>query len=327
MTFIGKGADHMRFLVFGAGSIGSAFGGFLSKKHDVTLLGRSWHINPIRRRGLKVTGIWGSHNFRKFAGLLDDEDKLVKAEQEFDYILLATKANDTAHAARAIANIARPNTVVVSLQNGLGNVEVLSKHIPEKNILGGRVIFGVVLGEGSIEVTVCADDTLLGEVGRDKGLSKARKLASIFNECGLSSRAVKDIDRNIWSKVVYNCALNPLASILDIPYGELLNTDETRDLMKRIVREVYAVAKKKGVSLVPKTPEGYIRLLFTKLIPLTAAHHPSMLQAIKRRKPTEIGALNGAIAEFGRATGTATPVNIMLTELIRAKERLFGCRG
>jgi 2-dehydropantoate 2-reductase len=132
---------------------------------------------------------------------------------------------------------------------------------------------------------------------------------------------VKNIERYIWSKVVYNCALNPLASILDVPYGELLNTDETKRLMRQIVREVYAVAQERGIRLVPGSARGYVRLLFDRLIPLTAAHHPSMLQAIRRGKPTEISALNGAIVNLGRESGVATPVNEILAELIRVKEK------
>ena len=315
----------MRFLVFGAGSIGSAFGGFLSTKHEVTLLGRPWRIRPVRRRGLKLTGIWGRHDFKKFAGLFEDERQLLRKRPAFDYILLTTKANDTERSAAVIGQIAGPGTTVVSLQNGLGNVEAISRHIPQENVLGARVIFGVVLGKGAIEVTVFADDTLVGEIGKRRGIGKARKLARTFNECGLKSRAVTDISRHIWSKVIYNCALNPLASILNVTYGDLLNTDETKALMKEIVHEIYAVAKKRKITLFSPTPEAYIRLLFRKLIPLTAAHHPSMLQAINGKKPTEIGALNGAIVDLGRLSRVPVPVNAMLTELIRAKERLCGC--
>jgi 2-dehydropantoate 2-reductase len=315
----------MRFLVFGAGSIGSAFGGFLSTKHDVILLGRKWHIDPIRRRGLEVSGIWGHHCFRRFAGLYDSEHRLIEERPETDYILLTTKANDTGHAAEAIAAIAGPETLVVSLQNGLGNIECLRRHFPDENILAGRVIFGVVLGRGSIDVTVSADDTLIGEVGKRRGLSKARRLVSVFEECGLKARAVRDIDRHIWSKVIYNCALNPLASLLDVPYGELLDSEETRELMRKIVEEIYAVAGRMKIKLSPPTPRGYTRLLFRTLIPLTAAHHPSMLQAIKKSKPTEIAALNAAIVDYGRAVNIVTPVNSLVSALIRAKERLSGC--
>ena len=316
----------MRFLVFGAGGIGSAFGGFLSRRHEVTLLGREWHIGPIRKRGLKVTGIWGDHVFKDFAGLYHDETKLERARGDFDYVLLTTKANDTAHSAEIISRVISRDTIVVSLQNGLGNIEKLAKRIDSERILGGRVIFGVVLGKGSIEVTVSADDTLIGEAVAEGGMGKARRLAALFNECGLKSRAAKDIHRHIWSKVIYNCALNPLASILNTTYGELLNSDDTKRLMREIVGEIYGVAEAMKIKLTPPTAKGYVRLLFTKLIPLTAAHHPSMLQAINHRKKTEISALNGAISELGRHHEVQTPVNDFLTRLVTARETLAGCR-
>ncbi|HPW77560.1 MAG TPA: 2-dehydropantoate 2-reductase, partial [Candidatus Omnitrophota bacterium] len=139
----------MKILVFGAGAIGSAFGGFLSGRHDVTLLGRKPHIDAIRRRGLKVTGIWGRHTFR-FRELVTDIRSLDRS-QPFDLILCAVKSHGTSRAAGLIQKIMTPSTCVVSLQNGLGNIESLCEKIPVKQVLAGRVIFGVELhGPGRI---------------------------------------------------------------------------------------------------------------------------------------------------------------------------------
>jgi len=312
----------MRILVFGAGAIGSAFGGFLSRKNEVTLLGRKWHLNPIRRKGLKITGIWGKHVFRKFAALYTDGKDLIREKPEFDYILITTKATDTAHAAKIVSKITTPDTHVISLQNGLGNIETLQKHIPLEKIIAARVIFGVELGKGSIEVTVYGDKTLLGGADSKKGLIAAQKLAGIFNECGLKTEAVRDINPFIWAKVIYNSALNPLATILQSTYGDLLKTNETKFIMREITKEIYAVATKKKIKMIPRTPKSYETLLFGTLIPRTAAHHPSMLQAIRRGEKTEINSLNGAIVNMGKAFGVPTPVNEILTRIIKAKEKL-----
>jgi 2-dehydropantoate 2-reductase len=312
----------MRFLVFGTGSIGSAIGGFLSKRNEVSLLGRDWHINSIRRRGLRITGIWGNHTLRKFKELYTDEKTVIREKPEFDYILVTTKTNDTLHAAKVISKIITPDTYVVSLQNGLGNIEALKQYIPLEKIIAGRVIFGVVLGKGAIEVTVFGDKTLLGAADGKKGFKAAQKLSGIFNECGLETLAVKNILPHIWAKVIYNCALNPLATILQSSYGELLKTDATKSVMEEITREIYAVAKKNKIGMIPRTPGGYIKLLFGTLIPRTAAHHPSMLQAINHGKRTEINSLNGAIVDMGYAQSVPTPVNEVLTKLIKAKEKL-----
>ena len=312
----------MRILVLGAGAIGSAFGGFLSKKHQVALLGRSPHIDNIRKKGLKITGIWGNHIFKKFHTLYTEERDLILHKPVFDYILITTRATDTGHAAKIAAKIIKPETYVVSLQNGLGNIEVLQKHIPSENIIAGRVIFGVVLGRGEIEITVFGDKTLLGPITIGKCFSAAKKLASIFVQCGLESKAVKNILPYIWSKVIYNSALNPLATILQSTYGDLLTSEETKNIMRKIIEEIYKVAEKKKVKLLPPTPKGFEKLFFGTLVPRTAAHYPSMLQAINNGKRTEINALNGAIVEMGKSLGVSTPVNETLTHIIKAKEIL-----
>ena len=311
----------MKILVFGAGAIGSVFGGFLSMRNRVSLLGRPWHIGEIRRDGLRIKGIWGQHLFKDF-GLYTDVSELVKEKDAFDIILLTVKAKDTTMAAKEIKKVARKNSVIISLQNGLGNVETLLRHFPAGKILAGRVIFGAEITPGTVNVSVCAGDVLIGEISKKRDIARAEKIAEEFTRCGIRSRAVKDIVKHIWLKVIYNCALNGLAALLDVPYGKLLLTKETKDLMKDVVGEIYRIARKKKINLNPKTPGGYVRLLFNKLIPLTSAHHPSTLQMIKMGKRTEIDYLNGAIGKLGRKLNVKTPVNDMITKLIKAKENL-----
>ena len=311
----------MDILVYGAGAIGSVFGGFLSKQHAVTLLGRPWHLHEIRRLGLQVGGIWGSHTFSKM-GLCTDVKELRSRKPRFDLILCTVTANDTPAAAKEIKRIAKDRALVVSLQNGYGNIEALSAQVPVGQVLAGRVIFGAELRPGTATVTVSADDVLIGEAGKAKGLKRAEELAATFTECGIKTRAVPDIHRHLWAKLTYNCALNGLATLLDIPYGKLLLTDETKALMKEIVEEVYAVAAKCKIELEPATAPGYIQKLFKKLIPITSAHYPSMHQRIRHGHRTEIAHLNGAIVALGKKHKVPTPINALVAELVKAKEHL-----
>jgi 2-dehydropantoate 2-reductase len=311
----------MQILVYGAGAVGSVFGGFLSRKHAVTLLGRPWHLHEVRRLGLQVNGIWGSHTFTKIETCT--EAKLLRSRKpRFDLILCTVMANQTAEAAKDIARIAKGRSLVLSLQNGYGNVEALAAEVPLEQILAGRVIFGAELGPGTVTITVSADDVLIGEAGKRKGLERAEQIAQALTECGIPAKAVPDIHRHLWAKLAYNCALNGLATLLDIPYGKLLLTPETKAMMQEIVEEVYAVAKKRKLELEPTTAQGFIQRLFKKLIPVTSAHYPSMHYRIRHGHRTEIDQLNGAIVALGKKHRIPTPINALVAQLVKAKERL-----
>jgi 2-dehydropantoate 2-reductase len=311
----------MEILVYGAGAIGSVFGGFLSRAHNVTLLGRPWHLQEVKRLGLQVNGIWGTHTFSRFE-LSVEPKPLRHRKPPYDLILCTVTANDTPAAAKEIKRIAKDHALVLSLQNGYGNIEALAAEVPINRILAGRVIFGAELTPGVATVTVSADDVLIGEAGKAKSPERAEQIAVALTECGIKAKSVPDVHPHLWGKLIYNCALNGLATLLDVPYGKLLLTPETKELMKTIVDEIYAVAKKKKIDLDPTTAQGYVQRLFKKLIPVTSAHYPSMLQRIRHGRRTEIDHLNGAIVVLGKKHKVPTPVNAFVAQLVKAKERL-----
>jgi len=307
----------MKILVFGAGSIGMTFGGFLSPRHDVTLLGRKPHMAAVRRRGLRVGGIWGRHVFRRLKTATDPR----ALGRDYDLILLTVKSYDTEKAARRLRNLLGPNTAVVSLQNGVGNLEILRRHLPADRVLGARVIFGVVMkGPADLEVTVIAKPTAVGEASLKKITPRAKKIAAMFDRAGLPSVPAADIQSVLWAKLVYNCALNPLASLLGSNYGFLGDHGLTRSLMDEIIAEVYRVARAGRVVMNPPNEAAYRKLFYGKLVPSTYHHHPSMLQDLRNGKRTEIEALSGAVVRMARKTGKAAPVNEYLWKAIREKQ-------
>ncbi len=310
----------MNILVYGAGAIGSVIGGFLAKAgHEVSFLGRPWHMEKIRSDGLFITGIWGEHLIKDL-NVYTDVSQL--KNKSFDLIILTVKSYDTESAAREIKNMFKPHTVVVHLQNGLGNAETLLKYIPEDKLITGIVIFGAEIVEpGKVKVTVSADKTVLGSIG-NVSESKVKEIAEIFNQAGIPARATNEIEKYLWAKVLYNCALNPLASLLEVPYGVLAENPNTRKIMDQIIEEIYEVGKRMGVKFEPETAEEYKQLFYSRLIPLTAEHHASMLQDIKKGRRTEIDALCGAISRYGEELGIPTPANTLITHLIKAKESI-----
>ena len=315
----------MKILIFGTGGIGSVFGGFFARMgHEVSLLGRPWHLDAIRQNGLLITGIWGDYRMKAF-DLYDHADEIRKRNIQFDLIFLTVKSYDTERAVDELVPLMNDNTTLVSFQNGLGNIETILKKIKPEQYLAGRVIFGVETQPGIAKVTVSADATMIGELPGVKPRISASTLAHIFNLCKIEAKAVPNILTYIWAKVIYNCALNGICTLQEIPYGKILETEATREEMKAVVRECYAVATKNGGThdlaprLEPPTAEAFIDLLITTLIPRTASHFPSMLQDLRKGKRTDIDALNGAICRMGKALGILTPANEKIVSLISAR--------
>ncbi len=310
----------MRILVFGAGAIGSVLGGFLAKAgHEVTLLGRAWHLDVIRQQGLRISGLWGEHQVTKLS-VATNLDALPR-QGTYDWVFVCVKAHQTADAATALSALIGSHTLVCAFQNGLGNYEALTRMIDPARLALGRVIFGVEIAPGHVRVTVCADEVLIGAPDPRVPRQAVSELVSALQESGIPTRATATILQVIWAKVLYNCALNGLSTLLEVPYGKLLEHPQARQMMSDIIDEAYHVAVAHQISLDPATAQAYREWLFTRLIPDTAAHRSSMLQDVTAGKPTEIDALNGAIVRLGQQAGIPTPVNALLTRLVHTKEQ------
>lgn len=313
----------MRILVVGAGAIGSVLGGFLAKAgHSVTLFGRPWHLDAIRRHGLAITGLWGEHKITKLTCATCPEE--VKPTKDFDWIFICVKSHQTPAAAALLKPWIGPSTLVCAFQNGVGNEKILRSAVPVERLALARIIFGVELSPGSARVTVCADETLIGVPSMGGPKEEVVKLAAAIDEAGIPARATATILSALWTKVLYNCALNGLSTLFEVPYGRLPEYPVARRLMQAVVEEVYAVAEAQGRVLEPADAKTYLEMLFGRLIPDTAAHRPSMLQDIRRGRPTEIDAMNGAIGRMGKELGKSVPANTLITRLVHLKEKFTG---
>ncbi len=313
----------MRILVLGAGAIGSVLGGFLAEAgHAVTLLGRGWHLEAVRRNGLFISGLWGEHRIRTLTTATEAAE--VAGEGRPDWLFVCVRANQTASALETLTSLLGPQTLVCAFQNGLGNDEALLRAVPPGRLALGRVFFGVELQPGHARVTVCGGELLVGAPD-DRGPREAvAALAAALQGSGIPCRATTTIVSALWAKALYNCALNGLSTLFEAPYGKLLEHATARRLMRAIVEEAYRVAAAHHVALDPATPEAYVEALFRRLIPDTAAHRSSMLQNLHRGHVTEIEALNGAVVRLAHDAGFEAPANALITRLVHAKERFSG---
>lgn len=304
----------------GAGAIGSVFGGFLSILHDVTLIGREAHISAIKENGLRVSGIWGDRLFKNLKAFTSVDECDIYAP--YDLVLITTKSYDTEYATMQILPLIGKDSIVVSVQNGIGNEELIAKIVGEERTMGGMAIFGAMLIEpGHVKVTVYASECLFGALSKD--MEKSKIIADTISKSGIPSLPTDDIIREKWMKAFYNIALNPLSAILKVKYGKLGIYDETKAIIKSLLGEAFEVARAEGIRL-KFTCEEYFEHLMKKQLPSTSEHISSMLQDLEKRKRTEIDYMNGAIVRLGKVHGIKTPFNETVVNLIKTLEKMYG---
>ncbi len=317
----------MKFLIFGAGAIGSAIGARLCQVEgvEVHLVGRERHIEAIRKSGLWVRGIWGNFNIRSF------HLHLVPPRSKFDAVFITVKTFSTDEAARILAERGVEAQVFISMQNGLGNYEILSRYLSP--VAMARVIFGVVFeNPGEIRITVWGGPILFGlwegNVAQGEGealrqyssvIDLLKEIAGIFRRGGLEATFVEDIKTPIWEKTLYNSALNPLSVILNSSYGEIVDNPFSCDIAREVIYEGVKVGKMEGASL-PDEGEFFKKFL-NELVPPTRDHISSMIQDIRLRGKTEIDSMCGAIVNYGMKHKFFPKVNFTLWKLIKAIER------
>jgi 2-dehydropantoate 2-reductase len=305
----------MRYLIVGAGALGSVFGGLLQHQgHAVAFIGRGPHFERIITQGLTLDGIWGNFSLGPAAPHAD-------LSGQYEVILLCVKSFHTQEACRRVKGLLAPQGIIVSVQNGLGNLEIIAQEFGPERTIGARVIFGAqVMRPGLVRVTVYAEPVLMGAVAAAYPRQTLAQAVADLNRVGIPTQQVDDILTHLWGKVLYNCALNPLGAILGVPYGALGNDPQTRELMRRVIEEIYRVADIMGIVLGHTEAGAYVNFFLENLVPATARHWPSMWQDLQAGRRTEIEALNGAICRYGEATGVPTPYNDAVSRLVRFLE-------
>jgi 2-dehydropantoate 2-reductase len=227
------------------------------------------------------------------------------------------KSYSTEEAGRALKPLLGEKGVVVTLQNGVGNVETLGSIFGRERVLGGVTAEGAtLLGPGRIR-HAGHGETFLGPAGGPG--APAELLASALNSAGFKSRTVEDVDNLIWGKLIVNVGINALAAILRVRNGLLPDLAGARSVMEDAVKEAVAVAGKKGIRLPYADPMGRV----VEVCRATAGNVASMLQDVLKQKPTEVDFINGAVVREGDALGVPTPVNRTLTSIVKAVQESY----
>jgi 2-dehydropantoate 2-reductase len=301
----------MKILILGAGAVGLTLAAKLSSVCDVHAVCRQRHADRINSEGFKMTGIWGEANC-KFSCSED------APEDDYDYILISSKSTATESICGQFADIIKGREVV-SMQNGIGNEEIIAKYTDK--VIGGTIITGFEwTGDAQIHVSVETGPMNLGRF--PSGLDESvLRLVELIKSAGIRVSGTENIMSSVWSKVLYNSALNPLGAVMGVSYGKLANS-HAWSIIENIVKEAFMVTEAETVVLPWKAADEYLAFLHDFQLPNTADHHSSMYQDISSGRKTEIDFLNGAIVSRAKELGIDAPYNTFISEQIRFMEAL-----
>ncbi len=287
-------------------------------------------MQAIRTQGLAISGIWGEYEVPRNANAFERVAD-VPTDLNPDIVLIATKSTATAQAIDACRPIVGPETYLCTLQNGIGNLEIVAETFGWPRTLGGRVITGVEIDAQApdsptdrpiaIRVTVHADDIRLGHPRQTLDRSLLEGIAETWREAGIPVQATGDLVKYLWAKLFYNAALNPLGAILGVRYGDLAAREGTRQTMDRIVAEGFAATHAHGIEHFWPDADSYLKAFYGEMVPKTAGHFPSMLRDLERGRLTEIAVLNGAIVRLGEEAETDVTTNRTIMEMIAFLEQ------
>jgi 2-dehydropantoate 2-reductase len=281
---------------------------------DVILIGRAAHVDAIRRDGLLLD----TTSFRENVRLNASTEPSAVAGA--DFVLFCVKTTDREAAARAIAPHLKSGAITISLQNGVDNVERIRAASGIDAIPAVVYVAAALTAPGQIKHSA-RGELVIGELPSSPGAvalqsERCRRVLALFSSANVPCSISDNIEGELWSKFVVNCAGNGVAAIGQVTYGEAVREPHTREVMMRLVEETVAVARASGVQLPQTDFVGNGLKFFESMLTATS----STARDIARGKPTEIDSLNGLVVDRGKQFGIPTPVNFTVHALIKLLE-------
>ena len=308
----------MKICMLGTGSLGSTIGGTLAQGGSEVYFVDQWkeHIDKINENGLKMTD--------------EKEDWYVKVDARtsaegmgpVDLVIVLVKSFATKEAVSQLkeTNVIGENTLVMSLQNGLGNEETIAEVVGEANVISGKTyVGGRLLSPGYVSAGVKGKYTYIGELTGEI-TDRIQAVCDEFNKAGLLCEVSDNIKGLIWDKLLINVAAGALCGITRLPYGPLYEEEYIKETAVAAIHEGIDVAKAAGVKLKSEDPE-YPWYAASEGLPET--FKTSILQSLELKRPTEIDFINGSVVEWGKKFGIPTPVNRTLVTCVKGIEKFL----
>lgn len=301
----------MRIAIVGPGALGCLISGLLKAKtkEEIWLIDKSpERAKRIRREGIRVEGM-------SSVSTVIDITADPKEAGPCDLIFICVKSYSTDDACKDIEELISDKTLILTLQNGIGNVQILNDYFGPERVIAGVTNHGATLmGPGHVR-HAGKGDTVIG-MHNGKIFAPVRDVANLLAKCGFETKISKDINSVVWSKLVINVGINALTAVTRLKNGMLIKHEGTREILRNLVQEAMKIIKRKRIKLVYDDPIQKVE----SVCKYTAANISSMLQDVLSSKRTEIDYINGVIARQGKALGIPTPVNEVLVNLIKTIE-------
>ncbi|MHB1249000.1 MAG: ketopantoate reductase family protein [Polaromonas sp.] len=304
----------MKICILGAGALGCAIGGVLTEAgNEVWLINRNAdQVAAMKRRGLVLRDAGVDRTVQVHAATTAQEAGVA------ELVIVLVKSFHTAQAMAAATSLLGPDTVVLSLQNGLGHEDVLAAIVGRQRVLAGKTYAGgTQLAAGHVIVGTRGKDTHIGELD-GRLTERVRRIADTFNAAGLDTTVSSNIMGTIWDKLLVNVGTGALSGITRLTYGDLYQVPELEACAVAAVAEAMAVAKASGITLSTTDPRQPWVKAAAGLPPQFKA---SMLQSLEKGSVTEIDFVNAAVVRQGLKCGVPTPVNQTLVACIKGIER------
>ena len=305
----------MKIAIVGAGAMGCLYGAKLSANpsNEVYLID-VWkeHIDTVNEEGLMMEENGELIQYTALKGTSDAE-----RVGPCDLAIVFVKSTLTSKAVGDNKAVFGQETIALTLQNGLGNIDLIRAEIGDNNVIAGTTAHGAtMLGPGRMR-HAGSGKTIIGELdGRQS--DRLEKIAQVLREAALETEISNNVLGLVWDKLMVNVGINALTGITKLQNGELLQYPEIEGLLEDAVTEAHTVAKAKGIKLSYDDPVSHTK----DVCRATAANKSSMLQDILNHKQTEIDMINGAIVREGAAAGIDVTVNLVLTNLIKFMQRI-----
>ena len=265
------------------------------------------HVEAIRGNGLRLSG---AEEFTAKLNATGDPKEIPRC----DYGIVATKAIHTRSAIAQVAHVFDAASAVCSVQNGVGNEEIIAEHV--KYVIRGTTFpAGHPIAPGHIGFDIKGDTWIGPFEPTHTPMSKVEELAGLVTRSGMNVIPLQDARGAQWTKLIFNAATNPVGALTLLHHGAATRFAPTGELFNNLIEEGEAVAKALGIEL-----HGDARALVQKGANAPGKHRASMLQDVLAKRQTEVDFMNGAIVEWGKKTGVATPLNQALWELIKGLE-------
>ena len=316
----------MNILVIGSGAVGIGLAAsMLSQGADISIFARDKTAKAIKENGIKRCGLFTHYEFTSDeVNVYETYEEIPKETIEYVFITSKTTANDDiSKKLNTHRDILKEDFKIIIFQNGFGNDAAYLRFFDKTQVFSARVITGFTRPERHIsEVTVYTEPLLIGSLQKQDP-SELQPIADMITSSGIQCKLTGEVDKYLWAKMLYNCALNPLGAILDVNYGKLTENEYSKEIMDSIIDEIFDVIKASGYETLWENSQEYKDIFYSKLVPDTYNHYSSTHQDIKRKIKTEIDSLTGKVIELGEANKVDVGTNKIIYNLIKSIESDF----